>query len=119
MPYDNLVKEYASYPHIELNVKHLNKGAFGLAILVSLSVVANFVASAVFLIGGDEAYNYYYGARTLTALITNTMLLTNKVSAHLSCAARPTIAAPPARGLLVLCSAPFSSSLPALPGTRG
>jgi len=47
-------------------------------------VVCNFAVSAYFLIKGDAAYNYNIGSRTITGLLTNTMLVSTKVIGYVS-----------------------------------
>ena len=44
----------------------------------------NFAISTYFLVYGDEYYNYFLGSRTVTGLLTNTMLVSNKLSGWFS-----------------------------------
>lgn len=84
LPYNHLPTMYEAYPNVKANVMSLNLGAFLFASCVCFSVLANFVITSVFLFEGDELYNYNLGSRTVTALITNMMLITSKITGYLS-----------------------------------
>ena len=47
-------------------------------------IICNFAVSTYFLIKGDESYNYNIGSRTITGLLTNTMLVSTKVIGYVS-----------------------------------
>jgi len=84
IPYNNLPQELARYKEFVTLVAGFNRGAYGFACMVMLFVVINFGMTTDFLINGDEVYNYNLGTRTITGLLTNTMLVSTKVIGYLS-----------------------------------
>lgn len=84
MAYNNLPSEVAAYTEFEDAVAGYNRGAFYFALAVGTCIVINFGMTTDFLIKGDEVYNYNLGSRTITGLLTNTMLVSTKVLGYLS-----------------------------------
>ena len=84
VPYNNLPDEIAAYGEFEDAVAGYNRGAFYFALAVATFIVINFGMTTDFLINGDEVYNYNLGSRTITGLLTNTMLVSTKVLGYLS-----------------------------------
>lgn len=84
VPYNNLQSELDGYPEYQEAVEVYNRGCFYFALSVAILIVVNFGMSTDFLINGDEVYNYNLGTRTVTGLLTNTMLVSTKVIGYLS-----------------------------------
>ena len=84
VPYSSLPEQIQPYEELEAANKGYNSTAFAYAAAVMLSVMCNFGISTYFLIKGDEFYNYNIGSRTITGLLTNTMLVSTKVIGYVS-----------------------------------
>ena len=84
VPYSSLPEQIQPYEELEQANKGYNRAAFLYATAVMLSVMCNFGVSTYFLINGDEFYNYNIGSRTITGLLTNTMLVSTKVIGYVS-----------------------------------
>ena len=84
VPYSSLPEQIQPYEELEQANKGYNRTAFAYACAVMLSVMCNFGVSTYFLIKGDEFYNYNIGSRTITGLLTNTMLVSTKVIGYVS-----------------------------------
>ncbi len=72
------------YEDLEKANKEYNRSAYGYAVAVMFCIVVNFAVSTYFLMEGDEFYNYNIGSRTITGLLTNTMLVSTKVIGYFS-----------------------------------
>jgi len=84
VPYSSLPEQIQPYEELEHANKGYNSTAFAYAASVMLFIICNFAVSTYFLINGDEFYNYNIGSRTITGLLTNTMLVSTKVIGYVS-----------------------------------
>jgi hypothetical protein len=84
VPYSSLPEQIQPYEDLEKTNKEYNRAAYGYALAVMSSVIVNFAISTYFLIKGDQFYNYNIGSRTVTGLLTNTMLVSTKVVGYFS-----------------------------------
>jgi hypothetical protein len=84
VPYSSLPEQIQPYEELERANKGYNSTAFAYAASVMLFIICNFAVSTYFLINGDEFYNYNIGSRTITGLLTNTMLVSTKVIGYVS-----------------------------------
>ena len=84
VPYSSLPEQIQPYEELEHANKSYNRSAFMYACAVMLSVMCNFGICTYFLMEGDEFYNYNIGSRTITGLLTNTMLVSTKVIGYVS-----------------------------------
>ena len=85
VPYSALPEQVQPYAELEATNKAYNRQAYSCSVAVMLVVVCNFIVSTIFLnIKGDEFYCYNMGWRTIMGLLTNTMLMSAKVSGYFS-----------------------------------
>ena len=82
--YTALPEQVQPYAELEATNKAYNRQAYSCSVAVMLVVVCNFIVSTIFLIKGDEFYCYNMGWRTIMGLLTNTMLMSAKVSGYFS-----------------------------------
>ena len=83
-PYSALPEQVQPYADLEATNKSYNRQAYGYAVAVMTLIVCNFGVSTYFLIKGDQFYCYNIGSRTITGLLTNTMLVSTKVIGYFS-----------------------------------
>lgn len=79
VPYDSLPHEIKGYEEFETIVGEFNVGAYAYASTLMFMIVCNLTLSTYFLLEGDGYYNYSLGSRTITGLLTNTMLVSTKI----------------------------------------
>ena len=84
VPYSSLPEQIKPYDELRKQNTDYNGGAYSYASGVTVTVMINFIISAVFLIHGDGTYNYNIGSRTITGLLTNTMLVSTKIVGYFS-----------------------------------
>ena len=84
VPYSSLPEQIKPYDELRKQNTDYNGGAYSYASGVTITVMMNFIISAVFLIHGDGTYNYNIGSRTITGLLTNTMLVSTKIVGYFS-----------------------------------
>lgn len=84
VPYSSLPEQIQPYEELEKTNKAYNATAYAYAQAVMFMVLCNFAISTYFLINGDGYYVYNIGSRTITGLLTNSMLVSTKVIGYFS-----------------------------------
>jgi len=84
VPYSSLPEQIKPYDELRKQNTTYNGGAYAYAATVTVCIMINFIISAVFVLKGDGTYNYNIGSRTVTGLLTNTMLVSTKIIGYFS-----------------------------------